>query len=214
MNPALKHLPALVVPVQSRRNGRVYYRLQMGTTSQAHSAVLCQRMRMIGQGCVVIGLASGPRDRAVSDQRYDEEPVAVASGGRGRGRAARGLGAQDARRLARGPAGRRNCRCDILLDRPPRRADERPARADPGPARSVQDQAGRSRRARRRRRKPNRVRDQRRRGQGRAARPRNAPAPVPARRRKSPRRFHPTKPGSRRPPSPRRRPGRRVRREA
>jgi hypothetical protein len=54
MNPALKHLPALVVPVQSLRNGRVYYRLQMGTTSQAHSTVLCQRMRMIAQSCVVI----------------------------------------------------------------------------------------------------------------------------------------------------------------
>ena len=56
INPALKHLPALVVPVQSLRNGRVYYRLQMGTTSQAHSAVLCQRMRMIAEPCVVIGL--------------------------------------------------------------------------------------------------------------------------------------------------------------
>jgi hypothetical protein len=54
VNPALKHLPALVVPVQSYRNGQVYYRLQMGTTSQAHSTVLCQRMRMIGQSCVVI----------------------------------------------------------------------------------------------------------------------------------------------------------------
>jgi len=54
VNPALKHLPALVVPVQSLRDGRVYYRLQMGTTSQAHSAVLCQRMRMIAQSCVVI----------------------------------------------------------------------------------------------------------------------------------------------------------------
>jgi hypothetical protein len=57
VNPALKRLPALVVPVQSLRNGRVYYRLQMGTTSQAHSAVLCQRMRMIAQSCVVIGAA-------------------------------------------------------------------------------------------------------------------------------------------------------------
>lgn len=57
VNPALKHLPALVVPVQSLRNGRVYYRLQMGTTSQAHSAVLCQRMRMIAESCVVIGTA-------------------------------------------------------------------------------------------------------------------------------------------------------------
>jgi hypothetical protein len=55
MNPALKRLPALVVPVRSLRNGAVYYRLQMGTTSQAHSEVLCQRMRMIGQSCVVIG---------------------------------------------------------------------------------------------------------------------------------------------------------------
>jgi len=54
MNPTLKRLPALVVPVQSQRDGRVYYRLQMGTTSQAHSTVLCQRMRMIGQSCVVI----------------------------------------------------------------------------------------------------------------------------------------------------------------
>lgn len=57
MNPALKRLPALVVPVQSLRNGRIYYRLQMGTTSQAHSTVLCQRMRMIAQSCVVIGVA-------------------------------------------------------------------------------------------------------------------------------------------------------------
>ena len=57
VNPALKRLPALVVPVQSLRNGRVYYRLQMGTTSQAHSAVLCQRMRMIAEPCVVIGAA-------------------------------------------------------------------------------------------------------------------------------------------------------------
>lgn len=54
VNPTLKRLPALVVPVQSLRNGNVYYRLQMGTTSQAHSAVLCQRMRMIAQSCVVI----------------------------------------------------------------------------------------------------------------------------------------------------------------
>ncbi len=57
VNPALKHLPALVVPVQSLRDGRVYYRLQMGTTSQAHSTVLCQRMRMIAEPCVVIEIA-------------------------------------------------------------------------------------------------------------------------------------------------------------
>jgi hypothetical protein len=55
--PGMKKIPALVVPVQSLRNGQTYYRLQMGTTSQAHSEVLCQRMRIIGQSCVVIGLS-------------------------------------------------------------------------------------------------------------------------------------------------------------
>jgi hypothetical protein len=64
MNPALKRLPALVVAVRSLRTGRVYYRLQMGTTSQAHSAVLCQRMRMIAKSCVVIGAGKGPKQGA------------------------------------------------------------------------------------------------------------------------------------------------------
>lgn len=55
--PGMKKIPTLVVPVQSLRNGKTYYRLQMGTTSQAHSEVLCQRMKMVGQSCVVIGLS-------------------------------------------------------------------------------------------------------------------------------------------------------------
>ena len=54
VNPALQRLPAMVVPVQSKRDLKTYYRLQMGTTSQAHSVVLCQRMRMIGQSCIVV----------------------------------------------------------------------------------------------------------------------------------------------------------------
>ena len=54
VNPALQRLPAMVVPVRSKRDNKVYYRLQMGTTSQAHSVVLCQRMRMIGQSCIVL----------------------------------------------------------------------------------------------------------------------------------------------------------------
>ena len=54
--PGMNRIPTLVVPVQSLRNGETYYRLQMGTTSHAHSEVLCQRMRIIGQSCVVIGL--------------------------------------------------------------------------------------------------------------------------------------------------------------
>ena len=54
VNPSLQRLPAMVVPVQSKRDSKTYYRLQMGTTSQAHSVVLCQRLRMIGQSCIVI----------------------------------------------------------------------------------------------------------------------------------------------------------------
>lgn len=53
--PGVKRLPAVIAPVPSRRNGQYYYRLQIGTTSQAHSAVLCQRMRIIGQSCVTVG---------------------------------------------------------------------------------------------------------------------------------------------------------------
>lgn len=54
--PGMKRLKAVVAPVPSRRTGRTLYRLQFGTTSQAHSEVLCQRMRIIGQSCVVVGL--------------------------------------------------------------------------------------------------------------------------------------------------------------
>lgn len=54
--PGMGRLPALVVAQTSLRDRRTYYRLQMGTTSQAHSEVLCQRMRIIAQSCVVVGL--------------------------------------------------------------------------------------------------------------------------------------------------------------
>lgn len=59
--PGMSRFPALVVPQRSLRDRRTYYRLQMGTTSQAHSEVLCQRMRMIGQSCVVVDLPAGAR---------------------------------------------------------------------------------------------------------------------------------------------------------
>ena len=36
--------------------GTVYYRVQVGTTSQAHSEVLCQRMQKISLSCAVMGL--------------------------------------------------------------------------------------------------------------------------------------------------------------
>ena len=61
--PGMRRLRAVVVPSQSQRNGRTYYRLQFGTTSQAHSTVLCQRMRIVAQSCVVVGL---PANRGVA----------------------------------------------------------------------------------------------------------------------------------------------------
>jgi hypothetical protein len=54
--PGMKTLKAVVAPVPSLRNGRTYYRLQFGTTSQAHSEVLCQRMLVIRVSCSVVGL--------------------------------------------------------------------------------------------------------------------------------------------------------------
>jgi hypothetical protein len=53
--PAVAHLPAVVRPTRNSK-GRVFYRFQVGTTSQAHSEVLCQRMQPIHFSCAVVGL--------------------------------------------------------------------------------------------------------------------------------------------------------------
>ena len=53
--PALKRLPAVVAVTRNSR-GRLFYRFQIGTTSQAHSEVLCQRMQRIDLSCAVVGL--------------------------------------------------------------------------------------------------------------------------------------------------------------
>ena len=71
LSPSFKKLPAVVTDLPSR-TGRVYYWLQVGTTSQAHSEVLCQRMRAIGQSCLVVDLA-GAR-KGTSDER---QPVGI-----------------------------------------------------------------------------------------------------------------------------------------
>jgi hypothetical protein len=70
--PAIKRMPAVVTDIPSLRNGRTYYRLQIGTTSQAHSEVLCQRMRTIGQSCVVVDL-----DGARKGSMDDGQPVGL-----------------------------------------------------------------------------------------------------------------------------------------
>jgi outer membrane biosynthesis protein TonB len=53
--PAVARLPAVVVESRNSR-GKRFYRFQIGTTSQAHSEVLCQRMRSIRYSCAVVGL--------------------------------------------------------------------------------------------------------------------------------------------------------------
>ena len=53
--PAVGKLPAVVVAARNSR-GRLFYRFQIGTTSQAHSEVLCQRMQRIDFSCAVVGL--------------------------------------------------------------------------------------------------------------------------------------------------------------
>src|SRR5690242_16846395 len=51
--PAVTHLKATVVGDRNSR-GRHFYRFQIGTTSQAHSEVLCQRMEKIRLSCAVV----------------------------------------------------------------------------------------------------------------------------------------------------------------
>lgn len=58
--PAVAHLQATVVETRNSR-GRPFYRFQIGTTSQAHSEVLCQRMEKIHLSCAVVGLPWKPK---------------------------------------------------------------------------------------------------------------------------------------------------------
>ena len=53
--PAMAHLPSVVRQTRNS-HGRAFYRFDVGTTSQAHSEVLCQRMEKIQLSCAVIGL--------------------------------------------------------------------------------------------------------------------------------------------------------------
>lgn len=58
-HPLLRPLPPRVVRTNIR--GRTYYRLQLGTFSQAHSELLCQRLRLVGEGCIVLGVRGNRR---------------------------------------------------------------------------------------------------------------------------------------------------------
>lgn len=58
--PAMAHLPAVVRDTRNSK-GRGFYRFDVGTTSQAHSEVLCQRMVRIHLSCAVVGLPWKPK---------------------------------------------------------------------------------------------------------------------------------------------------------
>ena len=57
--PGMARLNPAVVSGTSLRDGRPFYRLQVGTNSQAHSAVLCDRSRALHVSCSVVGLVVG-----------------------------------------------------------------------------------------------------------------------------------------------------------
>jgi hypothetical protein len=62
--PGMQGLKSLPVPIKSLRDGHLYYRLQVGTTSRAHSDVVCQRVRDMDQSCSVIGSDEGSEESA------------------------------------------------------------------------------------------------------------------------------------------------------
>ena len=117
--PGMSRIPTAVVGSPSARDGVTYYRLQMGTTSQAHSEILCQRMRIIGQSCVVVGL-QGKTGMSEHGRAYDDSQLpwlqAVEDEDEPTGLSAK----QDVRRTAVRPAGDRDRRRHLLLARPPR----------------------------------------------------------------------------------------------
>jgi hypothetical protein len=60
-NPAIRNLPVSVIPARNSK-GRSYYRFEIGTMSQAHSEVLCQRMRKAGLSCAIPGISRKAKD--------------------------------------------------------------------------------------------------------------------------------------------------------
>lgn len=57
--PDMQRIPTRVVPMKSLRTGQTQYRIQIGTTSRAHSEELCRKLRAIEQSCTMIGADEG-----------------------------------------------------------------------------------------------------------------------------------------------------------
>jgi hypothetical protein len=63
--PGMQQLRAVPVPIKSLRDGRSYYRLEVGTTSRAHSEVVCQRVHDMDQSCTIIGADEGSGESSI-----------------------------------------------------------------------------------------------------------------------------------------------------
>ena len=63
--PGMQRLRSVPIAIKSLRDGHTYYRLQVGTTSTAHSDVLCQRARDMDQSCTVIGSDEGSGENSL-----------------------------------------------------------------------------------------------------------------------------------------------------
>jgi hypothetical protein len=63
-DPGMERLQALPVAIKSLRDGHVYYRLQIGTRSAEHSAVVCDRLQKVHQSCTIIGTTENTSDPA------------------------------------------------------------------------------------------------------------------------------------------------------
>jgi len=55
--PDMWRLSAVPVQIESLRNGKTYYRLQVTTPSRAYSEVVCKRAHDLDQSCTVMGAA-------------------------------------------------------------------------------------------------------------------------------------------------------------
>jgi hypothetical protein len=61
-HPGMARLDTATVGGKSLRNGQPFYRVQVGTSSHAHSEVVCQRARALGLSCSVIGLVVADKE--------------------------------------------------------------------------------------------------------------------------------------------------------
>lgn len=60
--PDMRRLSVVPVQIKSLRDGKTYYRLQLGTSSRAHSEVVCKRAHDLDQSCSIIAAEEDSRE--------------------------------------------------------------------------------------------------------------------------------------------------------